>query len=115
MVGYKKLPAVFYATAGGFEPVRAWLKDLGGNDRRIVGQDIAVAEYGWPVGMPICRPLGRGLWEIRSSISGRRIARVIFSVTAQRMVLLHGFVKKAQRTPKHDLDLAIQRMKEIAR
>ena len=114
MAELKKLPAVFYATASGNEPVREWLKGLNGEDRRTLGQDIATAEFGWPVGMPLCRSLGKGLFEIRSDISGRRIARVIFAVADEQMVLLHGFVKKTQKTPKPDLDLAARRLKDIA-
>ena len=110
----KKLPASFYATSNGNEPVREWLLDLDGEDRRTIGHDIATAEFGWPVGMPLCKSLGKGLWEIRSNISHGRIARVIFAVLEERMVLLHSFVKKTQKTPKPDLDLAEKRKKEIA-
>ena len=113
MVEIKKLPAAFYCTAAGREPVREWLKGLDEADRRTVGQDIATAEFGWPVGMPICRSLGRGLYEIRSDISRGRITRVIFCVIEEQMVLLHGFVKKTQKTPKVDLDLALKRKKEL--
>lgn len=109
----KKLPAAFYATARANEPVREWLKAFDVEDRRRIGLDIATAEFGWPVGMPLCRPLGQGLFEIRSHISGPRIARVIFTVASERMVLLHGFVKKARKTPKADLDLAVKRSREI--
>jgi phage-related protein len=110
----KKLPAAFYRTASGNEPVREWLQSLETADRRIIGQDIATAEFGWPVGMPVCRSLARGLYEIRSDLTSRRIARVIFCVADGRMVLLHGFIKKTQKTPKADLDLALKRKKEIA-
>lgn len=113
MVDIKKLPAVFYATAGGNEPVREWLKTLDAADRKIVGQDIAIAEFGWPVGMPVCRSLGNGLYEIRSDLASHRIARVIFCVEQQHMVLLHGFIKKTPKTPKPDLDLALKRRKEV--
>lgn len=113
MAELKKLPAAFYSTASGNEPVREWLKGLSGEDRRTLGQDIATAEFGWPVGMPLCRSLGKGLFEIRSDISGKRIARVIFAVIDEQMVLLHGFVKKTQKTPKPDLDLATRRLKDI--
>jgi phage-related protein len=109
----KKLPAAFYETANGNEPVREWLLDLDDEDRRTVGYDIATAEFGWPVGMPLCRPLGHGLWEIRSSISDGRIARVLFAPIDGQMVLLHGFIKKAQKTPKPELDVALKRKKEI--
>jgi phage-related protein len=113
VVEIKKLPAVFYATAGGNEPVRAWLKTLDAADRSIVGQDIAIAEFGWPVGMPVCRSLGDGLYEVRSDLASHRIARVIFCVAQQHMVLLHGFIKKTPKTPQPDLDLARKREKEV--
>jgi phage-related protein len=113
VVEIKKLPAVFYATAGGKEPVREWLKTLDAADRKIVGQDIATAEFGWPVGMPVCRSLGDGLYEIRSDLASHRIARVIFCVARQHMVLLHGFIKKTPKTPQPDLDLARKRKKEV--
>lgn len=111
----KRLAAVFYRSAMGTEPVRDWLKALPREDRRIVGFDIATAEFGWPVGMPLCRPLGGGLWEVRSSLTQSRIARVIFCASEGRMVLLHGFVKKTQKTPQPELELARQRQKEIER
>ena len=109
----KKLPAAFYQTPSGKEPVRDWLLALDEKSRRTVGRDIATAEFGWPIGMPLCRTLGGGLLEVRSNIAGRRIARVIFVVHAGQMVLLHGFVKKARKTPRADLELAKQRAKEI--
>jgi len=109
----KKVPAFFFQTASGAEPVREWLKDLDDKDRRVIGEDIATVEYGWPVGMPICRPLGDGLWEVRSSLPSRREARIIFSIIEEQMVLLHGFIKKTQKTPKAELDLALKRLKDI--
>lgn len=109
----KKLPAFFYETAAGAEPVRDWLLTLDDEDRRVIGTDIATVEYGWPVGMPTCRPLGDGLWEVRSSLPSRREARVIFAVIEEQMVLLHAFVKKTQKTPKTDLDLALNRLKDL--
>ncbi|WMS45309.1 type II toxin-antitoxin system RelE/ParE family toxin (plasmid) [Acuticoccus sp. MNP-M23] len=111
--GLKKLPAVFYRSASGTEPVRDWLRSLDPGDRNILGHDIGMAEFGWPVGMPLCRSLGGGLWEVRSNLTQRRIARVIFCVAHGRMVLLHGFIKKAQKTPAPDLNLARTRQKEI--
>ena len=114
MTGFKKIPAVFYRTAGGAEPVREWLKDLSPEDRKIIGADIATVEFGWPVGMPVCRAMGKGLWEVRSTIT-HGIARVLFCIHDGRMVLLHGFVKKTQATPPRELDLALKRKKEIER
>lgn len=109
----KKIAAAFHRTPGGSEPVRDWLKALPQEERREIGQDIATVEYGWPIGMPACRPLGQGLWEVRSNLAGNRTARVIFCIAQGHMVLLHGFVKKTQKTPDEDLALARKRMKEI--
>ena len=80
MANLKKLPAVFYATPSGKESVREWLKKLDSESRRRVGEDIATAEFGWPVGMPLCRDMGKGLYEIRSNVTDGRIARVLFAV-----------------------------------
>ena len=109
----KRFPAAFYATAGGNEPVREWLLELDPESRRTIGIDIATVEFGWPVGMPLTRSLGGGLHEIRSRISGKRIARVIFLIHDSRLVLLHGFVKKTKKTPKGEMDIARRRAKEF--
>ena len=110
----KRLPAVFYRSEAGAEPVRDWLKsdEISAEDRRRIGEDIKTVEFGWPVGMPTCRPMGNGLWEVRSSLKGR-IARVLFCINDGRMVLLHGFIKKAQRTPAGDLALALERKHRV--
>lgn len=110
----KKVPAYFYQSASGNEPVRDWLKTLDDEDKQTIGEDIATVEFAWPVGMPTCKSLGGGLWEVRTSLPSKREARIIFAVIEERMVLLHGFIKKAQKTPKGDLDLAKKRLKEIS-
>jgi phage-related protein len=109
----KKVPAHFYRTANGNEPVREWLLSLNEMDRKLVGVDIATLEYGWPVGMPLSRPLGAGLWEIRTHLTVGKIARVMFAVEEQHLLLLHGFIKKTQKTPRPDLNLALKRLKEM--
>jgi phage-related protein len=109
----KRLPAVFYALPTGRQPVREWLLSLDREDRKIIGEDIKDVEFSWPIGMPLCRALGKGLWEIRSDLTRGRIARVFFCVQAGRMVLLHGFIKKTQRTPAADLELALKRKDDI--
>jgi phage-related protein len=109
----KRLPAAFYEMPFGRMPVREWLKSLSDEDRKIVGEDIKYVEFGWPVGMPVCRPLGNGLWEVRSDITQGRISRVLFGIQAGRMVLLHGFIKKTQKTPDTERALALKRLKEI--
>lgn len=109
----KRVPARFFRTALGSEPVRTWLKSLSREDCRSIGEDIKTVEFGWPVGMPTCRSLAghKDLWEVRSKITGG-IARVIFMFSDGEMILLHGFVKKTQKTPQNELDLAIKRKKE---
>jgi phage-related protein len=103
----KRIRASFFRTAAGGEPVRDWLKGLKPvEDRKQIGLDIQTVEFGWPVGMPVCRPLGEGLYEVRSDLSQNRIARVLFYVDVrQRMVLLHGFIKKTQKTPPADIEM----------
>jgi phage-related protein len=104
----KRITVIFLRTVAGGEPVRDWLKSLEPvEDRKQIGVDIKTVEFGWPIGMPVCRPLGDGLYEVRSDISGGRIARVLFYINAEsHMVLLHGFVKKTQKAPQADLELA---------
>lgn len=110
----KRLHAIFFKTASGTEPVRDWLKELGKPDTIIIGRDIKTVEYGWPVGMPTCRPLGKGLYEVRSALSGGHIARVLFCIESEnRMFLLHGFVKKTQKTPVQEMELALARKKKL--
>jgi len=107
----KRIPAVFYRTEAGSEPVRDWLKAMPAADRRMIGEDIKTIEFGWPVGMPTCRSMGGGLYEVRTNLTGNRIARVFFYVDRkQRMVLLHGILKKTQATPPHELELARRNM-----
>ncbi|HEY2545325.1 MAG TPA: type II toxin-antitoxin system RelE/ParE family toxin [Candidatus Acidoferrum sp.] len=103
----KRVPAIFYRTEAGGEPLREWLKGLSPEDRRHIGEDIKTVEFGWPVGMPVCKPLGDGVYEVRTSLAHHRIARVLFYIDKKRrMVLLHGFIKKTQKTPDEDLELA---------
>ena len=108
------IPLVFFATEAGNEPVRDWLKELPELDRRAVGQDLMRVQWRWPVGMPLCGNLGKGLWEVRSSLASDRIARVIFCMHDGELVALHGFIKKTRKTPKGDVDLAAKRQKELA-
>ena len=104
------LSVAFFRTAAGHEPVREWLKSLPREERRILGEDIKTVQFGWPLGMPLVRKLDKGLWEVRSRLPSR-IARVIFTSGKGRMVLLHGFIKKSQKTPQEDLELARTRLR----
>lgn len=109
----KKLQARFYELASGRKPVRDWLMELDRADRLIIGKDVQKAEFGWPIGLPSCRPMGGGLYEIRSDLAGNRIARILFCIAAGEMVLLHGLIKKTLKTPLAELELALKRKKEI--
>lgn len=81
-------------------------------DRQQVGHNIRDVEFSWPVGMPLCRSLGTGLWEVRSTLPSQRVARVLFCMVGGELILLHGFIKKTQKAPAVDLTLAMKRMKE---
>lgn len=109
----RKIQVVFYRTRGGAEVVREWLRGLNAADRNAIGQDLMRVQYRWPVGMPLYRALGDGLWEVRSTLLGNRIARVLFSVHGDRIVALHGFIKKTQKMPGDDLALARKRKREF--
>ena len=108
-----EIPVVFYRSPAGAEPVRDWLRGLPEGDRRAIGADLALVQVGWPVGMPLCRPLSGGLWEVRSDLPSHRIARLLFFVHENRIGVVHGFIKKTQKTPPDDLELARKRMQEM--
>jgi phage-related protein len=108
-----ELPVVFYRASGGVEPVLAWLRGLPPEDRQVIGTDLSTVQFGWPVGMPLCRALGAGLWEVRSSLPSRRIARLLFFAHEGRIGVVHGFIKKTRTTPPEDIALARKRMKEM--
>lgn len=109
----KRLTARFYRTESGGEPVREWLRKLGRPDCTLIGEGIMTVEFGWPIGMPTCKPMGKGLFEIRTNLPSKRIARVLFCVKEGQMFLLHGFIKKTQKTEKADLDLALKRKNDL--
>lgn len=110
--GERKLNVVFFRSDSGNEPVRDWLLSLPKHERKLIGDDILKIQYCWPIGKPLVGNLGKGLWEVRSQL-GDRIARVIFCVESGTMVLLHGFIKKTQKTPPRELDLALKRKKQL--
>ena len=102
----------FFATEAGSESVREWLKDLSAQDRKTIGEDIKTVQFGWPLGMPLVDHIEGGIWEVRIKLDNR-IARVLFVIVNKTMILLHGFIKKDQKTPKPELDLAKQRLKTL--
>lgn len=107
-----RLKVVFFRTERGSEPVREWLKSLSLDEMRTIGEDIKTVQFGWPLGMPIVRKIETGLWEVRSR-SVDRIARILFTIQNGRMVLLHGFIKKSNKTPQDDLSLARRRLAQL--
>ena len=113
MIEKQKTHLFFYRTLSGTEPVREWLKGLAVEDRKAVGLDLMRAQWRWPVGMPLCRPMGNGLYEIRTDLQSRRIARVFLCFSEGVLIALHGFIKKTRTTPDDELKLARKRHKEI--
>ena len=115
VTGLKQLPARFFEQDTGKVPVRDWLLSLSAEDRKIIGDDIRTAEFGCPVGMPLCRSIQgqKGLWEIRINLAGGRIARVFFCAHQGNMILLHGFIKKTQKTPDKEIATAVRRMRGL--
>ena len=108
------LSVVFYRTEAGNEPVREWLKGLEREQRKLIGEDIKTAQFGWPLGMPLIRKLEKNLWEVRSNLPDG-IARVIFTVREPHLVLLHGFIKKSQKTPATELATARKRLSNLVK
>jgi phage-related protein len=108
-----KRQSSFTAPRGGGEVVRDWLRALDERDRHAIGLDLMRVQFRWPVGMPLCRSLGQGMWEVRTGLPSSRIARVLFCVVGGRILVLHGFIKKTQKTPEQDLALARKRKREF--
>ena len=108
-----KVPLLFFRTSGGAEPVRDWLKGLPTGDRQAIGRDLMRAQWRWPVGMPLCRPMGGGIWEIRTDLPTKRTARVLLCLYREHLVALHAFIKKTRTTPAGEMALARGRMGEL--
>ena len=111
----RKIELVFFRNEAGSEPVRDWLKGLDETERRAIGTDLLRAQWRWPVGMPLCRPMGKGLWEVRTDLPGNRTARSLICFYQDHLVALHGFIEKTRTTPEDDLALARKRQKELKR
>jgi phage-related protein len=109
------MPVRFYRTEAGGSPVLDWLRGLDKADRRAIGLDPMRVQFGWPIGRPLVRSLRDGLWEVRSSLPSQRTARLILCFFAGVLVVLHGFIKKTQKTPTDDLALAKRRMREVTK
>ena len=108
MKAERPLKVVFFRTEAGNEPVREWLRSLPREECKTVGVDILKVQFAWPLGKPLVDNLGGGLWEVRSRL-GNRISRTLFVVVDEEIVLLHGFIKKTEKTPSDELNLAKKR------
>jgi phage-related protein len=109
----QRVPVVFYQSPAGARVVLDWLRTLDEEAQKIIGQDLMRVQFRWPIGMPLCRSLGAGLWEVRSSLPNHRIARLLFCFVDEKIVILHGFIKKTQKTPKAELEIAKKRKIEF--
>jgi phage-related protein len=110
----QKFPLIFYRVAAGGEPVKEWLKSLEQEERQAIGHNLLKAQWRWPVGMPLCRPMGDGLWEVRTNLPTKRTARVLLCLHHDHLVALHGFIKKTRTTPPDDLATARKRQRELS-
>jgi len=108
----RPISVLFFRLDSGREPVREWLLKMPSEHRKTIGEDIKTLQFGWPVGMPLARKVDDDLWELRSNISSG-IARTFFSIYRQKIVLLHGFVKKTQKTPSKELANAKRRLNKL--
>ncbi|MGB9368173.1 MAG: type II toxin-antitoxin system RelE/ParE family toxin [Xanthobacteraceae bacterium] len=109
----KPIPVAFWRSASGREPVREWLRALGKGDRAVIGHDLRMLQFGWPIGMPLVRKLADHLWEVRSSLPSRREARLLFTANEEQIVVLSAFIKKSQKTPAAEIEMARRRLKEL--
>jgi phage-related protein len=109
----RKIEMVFYRTLSGKEPVRDWLAGISVENRRAIGLDLQRVQYRWPVGMPLVRPMGKGLFEVRTALPDGTTARVLFCFYSGEIYALHGFIKKTQSTPVSDLEIARKRQKDV--
>ncbi len=112
---HRKVELVFFRSNNGNEPVRDWLKGLDAIERKVIGTDLLRVQWRWPIGMPLCRPMGQGLWEVRTNLPRNRIARVLICFYQDRLVALHGFIKKTRATQEDDLALSKKRQRELQR
>ena len=106
-----KLHVVFFRTASGNEPVRRWLKSLPRTHKKSIGEDIKTVQFGWPLGMPLIEKIGPYLWEVRTKVPDG-VARILFTIDGQLMVLLHGLIKKSRKIPQKDLNTARIRLRQ---
>ena len=74
--------------------------------------DLRAVQWRYPLGMPTVRHLSSGIFEIRSVLPNR-ISRILFVYFDEKIVLLHGFIKKTRQTPRQDLETALKRFEDL--
>jgi phage-related protein len=109
------IPLAFWKSSSGREPVREWLRALDKPDRTAIGNDLRRLQFGWPIGMPLVRKLADALWELRSTLPSRREARLLFTASVEQIVVLSGFIKKTNKTPPREIELAMLRKRRSIR
>jgi phage-related protein len=109
----RPIPVSFWRSSLDREPVRDWLRELDKRDRALIGDDLRKLQFGWPIGMPLVRKLADQIWELRTSLTGNREVRLLFATDGAQIVILSAFIKKTQKTPKNEIDLARRRLKEL--
>lgn len=113
MARLEAMPLAFWRSVSGREPAREWLRQMDKRDRAVIGANLRTVQFGWPIGMPLVRKLGADIWEVRSSLPGNREARLLFAANDDQIVVLHAFIKKSQRTPPREIELAHKRLREM--
>jgi len=108
----RPIHVAFFRLDSGREPVRDWLKRLHRESCKTIGEDIKTLQFQWPIGMPLTRKMDENLWELRSHVASG-IARTFFTIFDSKIVLLHGFVKKSQKTPSKELVVARRRLTKL--
>lgn len=103
------LEAAFFETESGSQPCRDFILTLDREDKKEIGAKIFEVQQGFPMGLPLVRKMDTNLWEIRISISDG-ICRIFFTIAGNIIILLHGFVKKSQKTPQNELETAKKRL-----
>lgn len=108
------LEVAFYKTEGGNDVVLDVIRGLPAEDKKRVGEDLKTLQFGHPLGMPRCRPVGK-LWELRSSLPSKREFRLLwfYHKKTNMIIVVHGFIKKTQKTPRKDIDLGEARKGEF--
>jgi phage-related protein len=105
---------VFYASPSGKQPVLSWLGEQPADVRAAIAHLFDLLETnGTAMGEPHVKPLGKKLYELRVNGRDGTYRTLYFAARGRRFVMVHGFQKKTQKTPKPDLEKALKRMHDF--